>query len=214
MLTKISQSDIIELTGQYKSLDGGMTMDTRRKILDAAQEVFSQNGYYMATMDMIAEKAGVAKGTLYYNFPSKVSLFTEVIKEGFRYIGQRLNDIAYSEYSPDRQVLNCINFFIDYCVENSSFVNILFFELTGSIDKEIRDVADGLIRELADIVANVMKEGMIYSVIRSMDADIASYALLGAMQGVMGRYVRGKEKPDVKKIKDNVGKLLAKGLLY
>ncbi|MGI6561404.1 MAG: TetR/AcrR family transcriptional regulator [Clostridia bacterium] len=189
-------------------------MDTRRKILDAAQEVFSQNGYYMATMDMIAEKAGVAKGTLYYNFPSKVSLFTEVIKEGFRYIGQRLNDIAYSEYSPDRQVLNCINFFIDYCVENSSFVNILFFELTGSIDKEIRDVADGLIRELADIVANVMKEGMIYSVIRSMDADIASYALLGAMQGVMGRYVRGKEKPDVKKIKDNVGKLLAKGLLY
>jgi AcrR family transcriptional regulator len=214
MLTKISQSDIIELTGQYKSLDGGMTMDTRRKILDAAQEVFSQNGYYMATMDMIAEKAGVAKGTLYYNFPSKVSLFTEVIKEGFRYIGQRLNDIAYSEYSPDRQVLNCIDFFIDYCVENSSFVNILFFELTGSIDKEIRDVADGLIRELADIVANVMKEGMIYSVIRSMDADIASYALLGAMQGVMGRYVRGKEKPDVKKIKDNVGKLLAKGLLY
>jgi AcrR family transcriptional regulator len=214
MLTKISQSDIIELTGQYKSLDGGMTMDTRRKILDAAQEVFSQNGYHMATMDMIAEKAGVAKGTLYYNFPSKVSLFTEVIKEGFRYIGQRLNDIAYSEYSPDRQVLNCIDFFIDYCVENSSFVNILFFELTGSIDKEIRDVADGLIRELADIVANVMKEGMIYSVIRSMDADIASYALLGAMQGVMGRYVRGKEKPDVKKIKDNVGKLLAKGLLY
>jgi AcrR family transcriptional regulator len=214
MLTKISQSDIIELTGQFKSLDGGMTMDTRRKILDAAQEVFSQNGYYMATMDMIAEKAGVAKGTLYYNFPSKVSLFTEVIKEGFRYIGQRLNDIAYSEYSPDRQVLNCIDFFIDYCVENSSFVNILFFELTGSIDKEIRDVADGLIRELADIVANVMKEGMIYSVIRSMDADIASYALLGAMQGVMGRYVRGKEKPDVKKIKDNVGKLLAKGLLY
>jgi AcrR family transcriptional regulator len=70
MLTKISQSDIIELTGQYKSLDGGMTMDTRRKILDAAQEVFSQNGYYMATMDMIAEKAGVAKVTLYFNFTS------------------------------------------------------------------------------------------------------------------------------------------------
>ena len=49
-------------------------MDTRDKILSAAQEVFSQNGYYTATMDMIAEKAEVAKGTLYYNFPSKVAL--------------------------------------------------------------------------------------------------------------------------------------------
>lgn len=189
-------------------------MDTRDKILSAAQEVFSQNGYYTATMDMIAEKAEVAKGTLYYNFPSKVALFTEVIKEGFRYIAQRLMDIACSEYTPDRQVLKCIEFFVDYCIENSSYVNILFFELSGGMDKEVREVADGLIADLAGIISNMLKEGMTYSVVRSMDADIASYTMLGAMQGVMGRYIRGKDKPDVKKVKENIGKLLSKGLLY
>lgn len=189
-------------------------MDTRDKIILAAQDVFSQYGYYTATMDMIAAKAEVAKGTLYYNFPSKVNLFTEVIKEGFRYIAQRLRDIAYSEYSPDRQVIKCIDFFADFCVENSSYVNILFFELSGGIDKEVREVADGLIADLAGIISNMLKEGMSYSVVRSMDADIAAYAMLGAMQGVMGRYIRGSEKADIKKVKENIGKLLAKGLLY
>lgn len=189
-------------------------MNTREKILSAAEKVFAQNGYYTATMDMIALEAEVAKGTLYYNFPSKVSLFTEVIKEGINYIAQKLNDIAYSEFSPDRQVLKCIDFMVDYSVENRSFVNILFFELSGGIDKEVREMASDLIGDMAGIISNVMKEGMIYSVVRSMDADVASYALLGAMQGVMGRYVRGNETVDVKRLKENLGILFMKGLLY
>ncbi len=189
-------------------------MNTRDKILSAAEKVFSKNGYYMATMDMIASEAEVAKGTLYYNFPSKVTLFTEVIREGLKYLSRNLTDIAYNEYSPDMQVLKCIDFFVDYAVENSSFMFILFNELSGGIDKDALSTAKELINDLAKIIRDILQEGMNYSIVRYMDPNIAAYALLGAFQGVMGNYMKNSETVDIKKIKDNLGTLFMKGLLY
>jgi AcrR family transcriptional regulator len=37
---------------------------SRRRILDSAREVFFRDGFMAANLDEVAEKAGVAKGTL------------------------------------------------------------------------------------------------------------------------------------------------------
>jgi AcrR family transcriptional regulator len=51
----------------------------KRQILDGARQVFLLNGYAGASMDEIAAKAGVAKGTLYNHFDSKDDLFRSLI---------------------------------------------------------------------------------------------------------------------------------------
>lgn len=43
-------------------------------ILDVAEELFAEKGYHETSMDEIAARAGVAKGTLYQHFPSKQDL--------------------------------------------------------------------------------------------------------------------------------------------
>ena len=48
--------------------------DTRGRILDAALEAFATDGYAQTTMDEIAARAGVAKGTLYWKFKGKEAL--------------------------------------------------------------------------------------------------------------------------------------------
>lgn len=54
--------------------------EAKRKILfDAAMELFTSKGYDHTTMDDIAEKAGVGKGTIYEYFSSK----TDFIKEAY-----------------------------------------------------------------------------------------------------------------------------------
>ena len=55
---------------------------TQKKILAAAIAVFSRKGFHQATMDDIAGAAGVAKGTLYYNYDSKSALFSAAITDG------------------------------------------------------------------------------------------------------------------------------------
>ncbi len=44
---------------------------TRAAILDAASALFRENGFGRTSMDEIARRASVARGTLYYNFVSK-----------------------------------------------------------------------------------------------------------------------------------------------
>jgi AcrR family transcriptional regulator len=52
---------------------------TRVTIVDAAAELFVQRGYAKATVQAIADRAGVAADTVYATFGSKVRLLTAVI---------------------------------------------------------------------------------------------------------------------------------------
>jgi AcrR family transcriptional regulator len=55
---------------------------TRRKILDAAIDVFGEVGYAAAGWNTIIERTGMTKGALYHHFDSKESLASAIIEEG------------------------------------------------------------------------------------------------------------------------------------
>ncbi|OHD56134.1 MAG: hypothetical protein A2Y33_00865 [Spirochaetes bacterium GWF1_51_8] len=49
------------------------------KIIETAVGEFEQKGYFQASVDVIAEKAGIGKGTVYRHFGKKISLFLSVV---------------------------------------------------------------------------------------------------------------------------------------
>ncbi len=51
-----------------------------RQILEAAFRVFGMRGLHRATLDEVAEAAGITKGTIYLYFPSKSALFSAMVK--------------------------------------------------------------------------------------------------------------------------------------
>jgi AcrR family transcriptional regulator len=53
---------------------------TRQRLLAAARELIEDDGYGSASVVAIAERAGVASGTVYRHFPSKAELFLEVFR--------------------------------------------------------------------------------------------------------------------------------------
>jgi len=66
--------------------------ETRRKILDAALELFGEKGYVAASTREIAEKAGINHLTLFRHFGSKEALFRESVVSHVS-IGDFLNEI-------------------------------------------------------------------------------------------------------------------------
>jgi len=56
-------------------------LDTRRRVLDAAEQVFSELGYVDASIVKITEAAGVAQGTFYLYFDSKKAVFDELVRD-------------------------------------------------------------------------------------------------------------------------------------
>ena len=53
----------------------------RSEILDTATEVFLENGYGGATIDLVVERAGASKGTVYSFFGGKDGLFAAIVEE-------------------------------------------------------------------------------------------------------------------------------------
>ena len=56
----------------------------RRRLLDAALEVFAERGYASANLDQVAAAAGLTKGAIYSNFASKDDLFFAMMHDQAR----------------------------------------------------------------------------------------------------------------------------------
>lgn len=79
----------ISPTGDRQSSDLRSTL-TKRQILDGARQIFLLNGYSGASMEEIAAKAGVSKGTLYNHFDSKDDMFKSLIHAEAARLAQEL----------------------------------------------------------------------------------------------------------------------------
>jgi AcrR family transcriptional regulator len=69
---------------------------TREKLFRAAVTLIAEQGFSATTVEEIAEHAGVAKGTVYYNFASKSELFEELLRQGVELLTADLREAAAS----------------------------------------------------------------------------------------------------------------------
>lgn len=75
------------------------------RILDAALSVFSKRGYHEATMEEIAQVAGVGKGTLYRYFKSKDELYHALLEVRLKGLDDEIQQIINS---PELDVVDTI----------------------------------------------------------------------------------------------------------
>lgn len=77
----------------------------RESIIDAAEEIILERGFDAATMDEIAERSEVSKGTLYLYFENKTALYLAICERG----SQKLNDLFGEVLATDRSGLEMIH---------------------------------------------------------------------------------------------------------
>lgn len=81
-----------------------MSKDVRKKIIEAASEVFSVYGYEKTTVEDIAKLADKAKTTVYYYFEGKAEIFAAALEDELSAMSEALSD--YRRTEPDRIVQN------------------------------------------------------------------------------------------------------------
>ena len=73
---------------------------TRRRLLDAAAEVFAQRGYRRASVEEIASRAGYTIGALYSNFSGKDEVLLALLEQQVSSIAERIVAAALAEQDP------------------------------------------------------------------------------------------------------------------
>jgi AcrR family transcriptional regulator len=104
------------------------TTATKQKLFDAALKLVGERGAASVTVDEIAAEAGVAKGTVYYNFGSKDALVDALFRHGVELLAGRLRQAEdQREGAPAIEALvdGMLGFFAEY----PAFAQLLVSEL-------------------------------------------------------------------------------------
>ncbi|HSG32546.1 MAG TPA: TetR/AcrR family transcriptional regulator [Thermodesulfobacteriota bacterium] len=91
--------------------------ETRIKLIEAAIEVFSKDGYKNASMELIVEITGVTRGALYYHFENKLVLFEAVFDNIQAQIADNILDAANKEPDKWNQLIAGCRAFLESCID-------------------------------------------------------------------------------------------------
>jgi AcrR family transcriptional regulator len=140
---------------------------SRRRILEAAREVFFSQGYADASLDAIADQAGVAKGTLYRHIESKAELYVLVLMEDGEEFEARMRD-AISPHDSAADQLRAIgefyqahwidhpqHFRIFWAVNNQAFIG----EIPGRVTARVKNLWERPLRMLEAVVRKGVETG-------------------------------------------------------
>jgi len=120
--------------------------DRRRRILAAAQEVFSQHGFRDAEVKQIAERAGVGKATIYKFFESKEALLLVVVEENLAHLRDlTLSSLVGSSGDPLDRLKNATLEMARYMHANKELVRVLIQEageFAGDIQRSYLNTID------------------------------------------------------------------------
>ena len=101
---------------------------TKRAILDAALELAADNGITGTTMENVAERAGVAKGSVYYNFTSKDRLFEELLLEGVGVLAETVRS-ARSSLTGWPALQSMVRALLETVADNRALARLLAAEI-------------------------------------------------------------------------------------
>jgi AcrR family transcriptional regulator len=113
--------------------------DRKEDIYEAALQCFNENGYYQTSIDVIADKANISKGGIYYHFKSKDELFIKLFTYRCdRYLEQVAQDIQSID-APDKRLEEFVAKASAMVVANQDFLRFfLEFMAVGARDPHIQ----------------------------------------------------------------------------
>jgi AcrR family transcriptional regulator len=113
----------------------------REAILAAAEEVFARRGYHGASLDDIAQAAGISKALIYEHFTSKRELHASLVNAHVTEIFRRLEANAETGTSGEERLRGGIDAFLSFVEEHRGAWRALFRD---AADPEVADIIDGI----------------------------------------------------------------------
>ncbi|MBW1885197.1 MAG: TetR/AcrR family transcriptional regulator [Deltaproteobacteria bacterium] len=129
--------------------------ESRKRIIEAAREVFFREDYMGASVDEIAAAAGISKGAVYRHFESKASLYVTVLAEnGSVWDANLQNRVkANAQLASVERLRDLWAFYLEHWLEYPDH-----FRIFWAIDNEA--VIGELPKELAERVSDFWKESL------------------------------------------------------
>ncbi len=150
---------------------------SRERILRAAESTFAEKGFHPSSVEEIAARAGVAKGTVFYNFGSKATLFETVLRDGMRAITDVIRGVLATDRPPVDQIASIIELHVSTLLESPGLIAIFSRELSSGLEDQVRAAIRDTREEYVGFVAGLLDEARRSGIVRPMDSAMLASTL-------------------------------------
>jgi TetR/AcrR family fatty acid metabolism transcriptional regulator len=152
----------------------------RRRVLEAALEVFARDGYGDAAVDDIARASATSKGGIYFHFPSKQSLFLCLLDEAAQLLIERVERAMAAEADPIARGDAALRTVLQTFGDHRTLARLLLVEALGA-GREFNAKLTELHEAFAGLVKRWLDEAVAARALPPLDTELASAAWFGAV---------------------------------
>jgi AcrR family transcriptional regulator len=160
--------------------------ETRKKIIDEAERLFSQSGYDATGVAEICQAASISKGAFYHHFPSKHAVFMQLLEkwlvpmdENFQLVHQRAPDVP----SALIEMAGLLDKVFLYAGERLPI--FLEFWTQAHRDPEIWQITIAPYRRYQEFFAGLIREGIEEGSVRPVNPDATARVLIALALGLL-----------------------------
>ena len=181
--------------------------ERRAAIVRAAEALSSQD--VACSMDSLARKCGLAKGTLYLYFPSKEALYLGILSDGLETVSKRYQATNDTRQDVAARLRRAIEVSIQFYDERRDLLRLIATE-----EPRLAEARNRLIQTWRErgfiFFTTLIEEGMSTGVFGHTDSRAATLAILGGIRSVLLYY--GTTRP-AQSISEELGDFFLKGLV-
>jgi TetR/AcrR family transcriptional regulator len=169
-------------------------------IAQAAKTVFAERGYQGATLEEIAQRAGMSKATIYIYYKNKDDLFIQVVEELIHTAMTETAREAASAQPPVEKLAAIVRSQITFYEREREFFRIYLNEKHG-LEVAPKDPHKQALRamylQMVDVLTKVLQEGIDSGALQPMDSRRLAFFLQEMMNSVLVQRIQGKAKTSV-----------------
>ncbi len=173
----------------------------RQEILDAARELFINEGYENFSMRKLAEKIDYSPTTIYLYFKNKDDLLFAICEEFFGNFSARLNHIRAVSRDPVETLRQAFLYLMNFGIKNPHQYKLIFFTKSVYGTREELVEKESMARNTYFVFQEIVQDCIDAGKMREIKADVIVDTLAVASHGVVTKNIYCanflKERSDV-----------------
>jgi AcrR family transcriptional regulator len=161
---------------------------TRERILEAALGVFSEKGFHVATMDEVAERAGVGKGTLYRYFANKETLFNELVRQRLEELETKARTILDGQDEALTMITKYLRVYFEFFDQNRHLYRLIVQERLD-IGVQVQDLYLKQVMRRIPVLRRKVYQASQDGLLKPLDFQTVFYGVMGFIHGIIQKWL-------------------------
>jgi len=186
--------------------------DKYHRILDAAIQVFAEQGFHQSTISQIAKKAGVADGTIYLYFKNKDDILVQFFSYKTKQVFDRFRKAVGKADSATDKLRNLIRRHLEEFQRDRNMA-VVYLAETHQINRMAEEQIKEMSHMYSDIVSEIVEQGQQEGRIRkNLYLGLVKRFILGAVDETINTWLHAGREYDLVSMADPLIELYIRGI--